>query len=135
MIEEFERIIATGGDPEQVRQNLINRANGDRITRIAEINSDFLRAEMILYAIQTEPRTSPAFAVARGIVKRLKKKYCTLTQEDREFRKQLWQEAHGKDGGNDEDGSKPDGASSFRDDGISTGSEEAIPTAVSSTAP
>lgn len=81
MIELIERTLLDGGDLEQARLTLLNQANIERQRRNAEIEHDFRIASLIRECLVSEPKGTSGYAVAKGIMNRLKEQYRDRTAE------------------------------------------------------
>ena len=75
MLELFERTLVYGGDLETARQTLLNEANQERMNRNAVIEHDFKVALLLRECLMTEPRGTAGYAVAKGVINRIKEKY------------------------------------------------------------
>lgn len=89
MIQEFEKVLAQGGNLASTKTYLIQQAETARIRRIEQIEDDFRVAELIRYGLE-QPKASPAFGVAKGVQRWLQKKYPTDNSLARELQKQNW---------------------------------------------
>ena len=75
MLELFEKTLVYGGDLETARQTLLNEANQERMNRNAMVEHDYKVALLIRECLMTEPRGTAGYAVAKGVMNRIKEKY------------------------------------------------------------
>jgi len=102
MIEEIERVLADGGDLELIRERLRNQAIIERDCRNAQIEHDYRIAVLIRETLQTEPRGTAGYSIAKAIIKRLRLKY--EDPDTRSVKRELWQMVKETEG-NENDGS------------------------------
>ncbi len=91
VIQEFEQLLATDayGDLDKTRQNLLRKANEDKLQREAEIERDYKLCQLIQFGL-TLPRESPAYGISKGACNWYRRKYPQDDSLKKSIRKMAW---------------------------------------------
>lgn len=75
MIELFEKTLLDGGDLEQARRILMDQITNRTFEQRQVTEHDFRVATLVRECLINEPKGTPGYAVAKGIMSRLREKY------------------------------------------------------------
>ena len=108
MLQEFEKVIANGGNLEDCRYQLIRHCESTRQRRLEQIRRDYAEAQLIRCGLE-QPKGSPGYSVAKGMQRWYQQKYPVDDSARRELMKLVWMMGTDKGGDSNDKGTSADG--------------------------